>query len=213
MIHLLHAGAVPLGYVGNMSDTCITSCHEGCMRDTSCHCLAGTETFLLPDIVLSNTPPPTPGHQSCGCGDAQLTTSQMHPRPSRPLLPDTPEALPAKATTEEEVCKARLTEVFDTCCSLQSHLPHFSHLTWTTAALSSHAHAHTTEGRQQREEQQWRHIGGDLRKVADHFELDTAKAWRKNKPSCCPSLPAAVSRCVVASLICLAWWRLYNKLY
>ncbi|XP_045111233.1 uncharacterized protein LOC123504624 [Portunus trituberculatus] len=206
MIHLLHAGAVPLGYVGKMSDTFITSYDEGCMRDTSCHSLAGTETFLLPDIVLSNTPPPTPGHQSCGCGSIQLNT----PQPSCPLLPNTPETLPEKAATGEEVCKPQLTEMLDTCCSLQNHL---FHLTWTTGTLGSHAHAHTTEERQQREEQQWRHIGGDLRKIADHFELNTSKVWRKNKLSYCPSFPAAVSRCVVASLICLAWWRLYNKLY
>ncbi|XP_050714935.1 uncharacterized protein LOC126997736 [Eriocheir sinensis] len=211
MIHLLHTGAVPFGCV---KDTYFC-CDEDCLSTVMDHRRPGTEPCQLPDVVLSNTPPPSPGHQACGCCGAHPCKARTQRRPiySCSAPRNTPEDAP-KGVTKEKAAKAASTEAHD--IPVQSYLPQLCGLPLQSiVAAGAPAPADTPGGGHGRagERDQWRHIGRDLRKVADHFQLHTSKKWRKNKPPLSPALPASVCRCVVASLVCLAWWRLYSKFY
>nr|XP_045586705.1 uncharacterized protein LOC123748579 [Procambarus clarkii] len=64
------------------------------------------------------------------------------------------------------------------------------------------------------EQGRWRKAGRELRKIADHFELNTAKVAAKRSKVAPLNLvvPGALTRCLTASLLCLVWWRLLNKL-
>ncbi|XP_066982696.1 uncharacterized protein [Macrobrachium rosenbergii] len=57
-------------------------------------------------------------------------------------------------------------------------------------------------------------VGKDLQKIADNFQLDHGKVMKKKKQVAALSLifPEAFTRCLSASVLCLVWWRLLNKL-
>ncbi|XP_068232122.1 uncharacterized protein [Palaemon carinicauda] len=57
-------------------------------------------------------------------------------------------------------------------------------------------------------------VGKELLKVADRFQLDHGRALKKNKRVAVLSLvlPEAFTQCFAASVLCLIWWRLLNKL-
>ncbi|XP_066964366.1 uncharacterized protein [Macrobrachium rosenbergii] len=57
-------------------------------------------------------------------------------------------------------------------------------------------------------------VGKELQKIADRFQLDHGKVKKKTEQAAAVSLvlPEAFTRCLAASVMCLIWWRLLNKL-
>ncbi|XP_068202345.1 uncharacterized protein [Palaemon carinicauda] len=57
-------------------------------------------------------------------------------------------------------------------------------------------------------------VGKDLRKIADHFQLDHGKVVKKSKqaPVLSLILPEAFTWCLSASVLLLVWWRILKKL-
>ncbi|XP_063595678.1 uncharacterized protein LOC134772572 [Penaeus indicus] len=61
----------------------------------------------------------------------------------------------------------------------------------------------------------WRLVGRDLRKLGDQFALKHAQrvdAKPNNNGYMSSAVPLTFTRCLSASILCLVWWRLLNKL-
>lgn len=78
----------------------------------------------------------------------------------------------------EDAAKVTLYEVNETQISVQSYLPQL----WSagrnvlcTPGIPAHGETLRWRHRREREQQQWRYIGSDLRKAADHFQIYTSK--------------------------------------
>lgn len=71
------------------------------------------------------------------------------------------------------------------------------------------------EGPETRDER-LRQIGADLRRIADQFQLDNGKGGvspkKGDEARVSWAVPVSFTRCLSASLLCLLWWRLLNKL-
>ncbi|XP_071524860.1 uncharacterized protein [Panulirus ornatus] len=223
---LLQAGAVPFGYTSDMRDSdpsveCITT--EIIWPDYHIRGLAS-----LPDVALSNTPLRRP-HSYVTFPEKPCT----EPAPAPPMsnLDTTPivtpaedqgRGVPARVASVNSVASMRRTvstkldkpQVVEGL--LQNGFLHpypYHHLPQLPWSLT-HRHPPRHWGKRENDQQRrWRHTGEDLRRMADRFQLTNAKVARKNSSVVPPNLtiPEALTKCLSACLMCLVWWRLFNK--
>ncbi|XP_063595106.1 uncharacterized protein LOC134772030 [Penaeus indicus] len=245
------AGAVPFGYTSEMND-CDYQCFgygDQCVTTAEMNwrnLQIPQAQAPLPDVILSNTPPPSPlrrahsyhflfPEESPAPPAARSNKSSWAP-PRRP-----PPARAQEEPQERDALRAGLGHIQEVRRTLlreeppRAHhapLPHdLPQLSWAVPRLqqasstSSLPHARTcahdggpggerarAEGLTE-QERRWKHIGQDLRKLADQFTLDHAKVGTKQDEEAPLSLsvPVAVTRCLTATILCLVWWRLLNK--
>ncbi|KAG0721540.1 hypothetical protein GWK47_046265 [Chionoecetes opilio] len=236
MINLLHAGAVPFGYTSDKIECDFPGCFEDCVTTSmSCHYIPDVRgTFPLPDVILSNTPPPSPLRRARSCHT--FFPDKTETLPPSPL---TPPATPGFTADREAGVQALQTglghiqEVRRRWRDNSSHNPyHLPQLSWVLPRpphrMSSRGHVKEdadvasetrslrdeAEGGHKEAQQRWRLIGADLRMVADQFQLNMSKVSGKPRIEVAAHYvaPAVLGRCLAASLLCLVWWRLYNKL-
>ncbi|XP_042890460.1 uncharacterized protein LOC122265298 [Penaeus japonicus] len=247
------AGAVPFGYTSEMNDCdyqcfgygdqCVTTAE---MNWRNLQIPQGQAP--LPDVILSNTPPPSPLRRAHSYHF--LFPEEAAPPPTRsnksswvpprrpPPAPRDPQQQQPQEGDALRTGLGHIQEVRRTILREERphpHYPHHSHdlpqLSWDVPRLhqasstSSLPHARTyahedapvreggrTEGLTE-QQRRWKHIGQDLRKLADQFTLDHAKVGTKQNDEAPLSLsvPVAVTRCLTATILCLVWWRLLNK--
>lgn len=237
MISLLNAGAVPFGYTSDK----IESDFPGYIEDyisTGMSCpyvpdLRGT--FPLPDVIISNTPPPSPLRRARSCH--AFFPEKTETLPPSPL---TPPATPGAACDGEagvQALQTGLGHIQEVRRRLRDNSINPLQLPQLSWPLPAHAHPQprrgsaTAEaeaaperraamseargaGSSGQEHHHWRLIGGELRMVADQFQLNKSKTSGKasSEAAAHTVVPAVLGRCLAASLLCLVWWRLYNKL-
>ncbi|XP_037794967.1 uncharacterized protein LOC119590369, partial [Penaeus monodon] len=71
------------------------------------------------------------------------------------------------------------------------------------------------DGEETAQQRTWRLVGRDLRKLGDQFALKHAQrvdAKPNNNGYMSFAVPLTFTRCLSASILCLVWWRLLNKL-
>ncbi|XP_063859994.1 uncharacterized protein LOC135100727 [Scylla paramamosain] len=220
MIKLLQAGAVPFGFASDMSDVNSPYHRRDCLHALQMnwrhdHRPQADGFRLLPDIITSNTPPPSPLPRSHSC----LTFFPEKTQRQTSLAAPASSSILHGSDVDEE---ARLSHVLEVRRHVHSDAPststaHLPHLTWVLPHLPSSSRVPANDGevgrRRGREEdgekqRLWRQIGGDLRKMADQFEVSSkSSAEVAVLPS---SLPVMLTRCVAGTLLCLVWWRLYH---
>ncbi|MPC28663.1 hypothetical protein E2C01_021876 [Portunus trituberculatus] len=155
---------------------------------------------LLPDIITSNTPPPSPLPRSRSC--LAFFHEKTHSQTSL--------AAPASSNTlngSDVDGEARLSHVLEVRRHLHRDAPststaHLPHLTWVLPHVPSFSRSLAKDGEEGRRrgrdedgEQQrlWRQVGGDLRKMADQFE-PTSRAqqvcgWHTSLPCVVETVP------------------------
>ncbi|XP_045130665.1 uncharacterized protein LOC123515843 [Portunus trituberculatus] len=220
MIKLLQAGAVPFGFTSDMSEgdspyPCGECSYALRMNWRHDHRSQADGFRLLPDIITSNTPPPSPLPRSRSC--LAFFHEKTHSQTSL--------AAPASSNTlngSDVDGEARLSHVLEVRRHLHRDAPststaHLPHLTWVLPHVPSFSRSLAKDGEEGRRrgrdedgEQQrlWRQVGGDLRKMADQFEVSSKGSTEIVVPPI--SLPVVLSRCVAGTLLCLVWWRLYH---
>ncbi|MPC40564.1 hypothetical protein E2C01_034125 [Portunus trituberculatus] len=192
-------------------------------------------TFPLPDVIISNTPPPSPLRRARSCH--AFFPEKTETLPPSPL---TPPATPGAVFDGEAGVQALQTglghiqEVRRRLRDNNSLNPlQLPQLSWP---LPAHAQPQSNRGSVMEEAESaperrapmneargagsteehhhWRLIGGELRMVADQFQRNKSKASGKGSSEAAAHtvVPAVLGRCLAASLLCLVWWRLYNKL-
>ncbi|XP_063866694.1 uncharacterized protein LOC135103822 [Scylla paramamosain] len=236
MINLLNAGAVPFGYTSDKIESDFPGYIEDCISTgMSCHYVPDLRgTFPLPDVIISNTPPPSPLRRVRSCHaffpekTETLPPSPLTP-PATPAVFDGEPGVQALQTGLDHIQEVRR-RLRDNSSLNPLQLPQLS---WP---LPAHAHPQSNrrsvgeeaESAPERrapmdesrgagsgeEHHRWRLIGGELRMVADQFQLNKSKASGKGSSEAAAHTvaPAVLGRCLAASLLCLVWWRLYNKL-
>ncbi|XP_050728726.1 uncharacterized protein LOC127004679 isoform X2 [Eriocheir sinensis] len=238
MLKLFLHGAVPFGFRAPMDDEDAgygDREHVDAGEERSRH-LARAGTFPLPDVILSNTPPPSPLRRARSCHAFFPEKTQIQP-PS----PLTPPATPGAAFDGDagvEAAQASLSHIQEVRRRLLGSFSvsprNLPQLSWplprppnppsARGATKEEVSAAPEMRRNLRQEldgevlgeeqQRWRLVGGELRMVADQFQLNRSKASGKasSEVAAHSAAPAILGRCLAASLICLVWWRLYNKL-
>ncbi|XP_069995075.1 uncharacterized protein [Penaeus vannamei] len=205
----------------------------------------------LPDVILSNTPPPSPlrrAHsyhflfpEEATAAPAARSNKPSWAPPRRPP-PARAQEEPQEEPQERAALATGLGHIQEVRRTLlreepprAHHAPLFPHelpqLSWAVPRLQqasstgslAHARARAHDGGPggeraraegaSEQQRRWKHIGQDLRKLADQFTLDHAKVGSKQDEEAPLSLsvPVAVTRCLTATILCLVWWRLLNK--
>ncbi|KAG0716505.1 hypothetical protein GWK47_009528 [Chionoecetes opilio] len=161
---------------------------------------------LLPDVITSHTPPPSPLRRAHSC------LSFFHEK----ATPDSPNSPGSEAETE-----AGLGHIHEAPGQVQSDAPTPASLPTLSWVLPRRPAGHPGEearrrGREEPEAEErrrlWRHVGGDLRKMADQFEVDRSPVSTRGSAHVAlpTSVPAILGKCLAGSLLCLVWWRLYH---
>lgn len=158
---------------------------------------------LLPDVITSNTPPPSPLRRSHSC----LAFFHDKTQAQTSLTPPVSSSLLQGNDAEVEAVEARLSHIHEVRRQVQSDASstaHLPHLSWVLPRLPSPSRhpgdQREEEHRRGREDDEsgerrrlWRHIGGDLRKMADQFQVNGSSV------SCVTHL------CTCVPLF-LSWW-------
>lgn len=222
MLNFYVTCAVPFGYIQDIDFD-----SEGIQSDMLWHNLETRRGLPpLPDVILSNTPPPSPlrrAHSYLSFFPEKPT----HALPTPPLAPpalDTPPLTPsethARAASVEHIQEVRR--------RLQNNHPEpqsphtLPQLSWPLPRPQEEGSQEEREGNQGAEgergddERRWRMVGRDLQKIADEFQLHHGKVGVKRESeeeTLNLSVPVALTRCLSASILFLVWWRLFNKFH
>ena len=152
-------------------------------------------TFPLPDVILSNTPPPSPLRRARSCHAFFPEKTEMQP-PS-PLTPPATPGVVSDGDGGVQALQTGLSHIQEVRRRLRDSFSHnplqLPQLSWTlprhqrpqSSRGSAREEANSAPERtlrdeaeevEQREEQQrWRLVGGELRMVADQFQRNRAK--------------------------------------
>ncbi|XP_045587781.1 uncharacterized protein [Procambarus clarkii] len=235
MLNILIHGAVPFGYTTEMNNMDLFVTDE--MYWENLQNRRGLPA-TLPDVILSNTPPPSPLRRA----QSYLSFFPEKSPHALPVLPtlDTPPATPSDPTVgvaraasvgrleeggRDESVKTSLEHIQEVRRRLQSDHPHppntLPQLSWPLPRPHRSPQRQGEESsledgdRAQDDEIQYRRVGRELRKIADQFHVSNAKVSTKEGDQEPASLrvPVALTRCVSASILALIWWRLFNKFH
>nr|XP_053631421.1 uncharacterized protein LOC128687882 [Cherax quadricarinatus] len=254
---LLRACAMPFGFTSDMIDSDFTYEGECIFTDEMNWRTIQRSRGLapLPDVILSNTPPPSPLRRAhsylsffpektihtLSTSNLALDTPPPTPTPEACRSTRTRAASFGNLVNWEENLKVGLKHIREVRRRLHSehpqHNPQHSlpQLSWPLPRphrcpntphhrpnipphhpnhfYYSQGQGESTQGERE-EEDRCRKAGRELRKIADNFQLNSAKVAtkRSNDASFNLAVPTALTKCITASLLCLIWWRLVNRL-
>lgn len=258
MLNLLIDGAVPFGYTAEVNDSDFIYADEYIsVAAMNWQNLQNTQRHVpLPDVILSNTPPPSPLRRAHSyltlfpekpC-DQPTSSTLLQPDLDVPnSSPEGEKSVPTRTAgvgefmDEEEKVRTGLEHIEEVrrrlrSSPIQPHL-YLPKLSWPLPQLN-HSLQNIGEGksndedkRDQREreikkgesknneekrsvhgpmdkgqeQRRWQIVGGDLRKIADQFQLDNSKAAMKNesKERLSLAVPSASTRYLTAFILSL----------
>ncbi|XP_064115312.1 uncharacterized protein LOC135221511 [Macrobrachium nipponense] len=197
---------------------------------------------LLPDVVQSNTPPPSPLRRALSSSFVfhekarSQTQDCFRPEAGGDRENSTPAQLEISRTQEEDNCSSNGHRVSSSLLQEANHSlssnsdngchPDIPELTWKLPRLVRSPPDLCQEALQKEvsitqgavaEVSEYRKlcaVGCDLRKIADQFGVENAKVngKREEETELRLTIPEALTKCVTVSIMFFVWWRLIRKL-